>query len=607
MKTTSKPISIKHTLILFQFTNLAVPLLPVMSIAIPEDAHRGFVSCAKQCFSHVQSNTVTVLTTGSSDNLHAAIIQELHESGNSVVLSGGGKSDSFLPLPEASLEDAARGLQALTEHNSRAKVVLTIDADTVPAILTRLHLFNVVNAVVLSSSLSGSGVDAFSWAPYQQKGECDRRKFQAVKLGRCCVQMNEVLTSERILAKELKHMHGCSIRAATFPWPPFIIGSGKENVYTEGLEIKLMNMIAEGMNATVEYLPPPANDSKWGDITASGEWTGLLGAVFYGRADVAFASMTATEERMLYFEPTDRYWSNSVVWVVPRPQFISDWRRLVGIFSPALWWAVVVAYLVDSLLLWRLARSTEPATFRNVQTCLLATLALALDTGTHRQPRGAVVRFVFFCWMIHSMEISTAYKSSLISVLTNPRLEPAITNTRQLLNAGLSLRYTLGLSQYFEDKHLLSFCDNITACLDRVAFAADSALISDKWYVEYLTPRLYLDKGGDALLQTMSEHVLSYHVVMILSKGSLMLDRFNELISRISEGGMLNKWMKDIKYKKRLGKVSQNDDGGRTLGIHHLKSVFAFLLIGQCLGILSLLVEVMLPRLLKKYSRDSQT
>jgi ABC-type amino acid transport substrate-binding protein len=412
------------------------------------------------------------------------------------------------------------------------------------------------------------------------------------------------------------NLYACPIVVSTFPWPPFIIKSetdeeGAKVTYTEGLEIKLLRTIAGSLNSTLEYLPPPANDSKWGVRQPCGSWTGLVGDVYYKRADVALASMTATEERKKYLETSITYWSNSVVWIVPRPKFISGWRSLLGIFKPTMWSVVVVAYLLGSVTLCSLThtvlRLREPDVFRNPCTCFMATWALSLEMGAHVHPRGLIMRFVFISLVMYSLQISTAYKSSLISSLTNPHLEPAILSMKQLANSRLKFQYTVGLSDYFNDpadsnmrriRDSLRFCDDVTICLKSLALTAETALVSDKSYVEYLIPRLYIDSNGRPLLQPVPQEVLSYHIVMILSKGNLLLERFDERISRIVESGLTVKWARDIMNRRTVGALSQESAGGRRLSMAHLKSMFVLLLIGEGLALVALIVEVAMHKIL---------
>jgi hypothetical protein len=178
---------------------------------------------------------------------------------------------------------------------------------------------------------------------------------------------------------------------------------------------------------------------------------------------------------------------------------------------------------------------------------------------------------------------------------------------KQLANSRLKFQYTVGLLDYFDDtadanvrkiRGSLIFCKDVTVCLKSLALTAETALVSDKRYVEYLIPRLYSDSNGRPLLQPVPQEVLSYHIVMVLSKGNLLLERFDELISRIFESGLTVKWARDIINTHGVGAVSQESGGGRKLSMAHLQSMFVLLLIGEGLALVALIVEVVMRKIL---------
>jgi hypothetical protein len=597
-------------------------LLPAAAMG----AEHKISGCAGSSFRHLQPGPVVVIVPRDSGSVTAELLQELHAFGQWPVFTisvdrvaqlSSEKASSFVLPPVSNQAELRRILRELAAWNSRARfVILTPDETMSLLILNELRDLNLVNAVVLTLIPNIASVKAYTWFPYLPPGQCDKENIFPVFLDECLIANSPKFARNVTLfpQKVPLDLYGCPITLSTFPWPPFIINPQVSEApdkvfYTEGLEIKLVNTIAQKMNSTVQYLPPPANDSKWGNLIPSGLSTGLLGEVFYRRADAAFASMTATKDRIQYLDTTVTYWSNSVAWIVPRPKFISGWRSLLGIFKPTLWGTVILTYLLGSASLCILSHMVlhprEPALYRSPGSCMMATWALSLEIGAHLQPRGVATRLVFTCWAIYCLQISTAYKSSLISVLTNPQQEPAILNMEQLAKSTLNLEYTVGLSEYFDDsvdvttqrlRKSLQFCANVTVCLNKVALEGDTALVNDRWYVEYLIPQLYLDSSGQPLLQILPQDVLSYHVVMMVSKGNVLLDRFNMLISRVVESGFMIKWAKDIKHARPFGAVSQEAVRGRRLSLSHLESLFVFLLLGECLALVTFIIEVVIAK-----------
>jgi hypothetical protein len=601
----------------------------ILIALLPQVASTDILAaCAKNSLWNLQPGPVLVLIPPDNINLISDLIQELHAGENwdlfisrddDINLENSEKPGNIIvpPISERiKLKDSLRKLAAL---NSRARfLILTQDEITMHIALRKLRELNVANAVLMVPNENKSIVRAYTWLPYIRPGECGKNNITPIFLDECLMDKGaSFLRNVPFFPQKFPHnLYGCPIVVSTFPWPPFIIKSqpdegGNKVFYTEGLEIKLLRTIAHNLNSTLKYLSPPANDSKWGGRQTCGSWTGLVGNVFYKRADVALASMTATEERKQYLETTITYWTNSVVWIVPRPRFISGWRSLLGIFSPTMWAIVLAAYLLASAALCSLTRTVlrlkEPDFYRNLCNCFMATWSLTLEMGVHVHPRGLIMRFVFICWVIYCLQISTAYKSSLISSLTNPHLEPAILNMKQLANSRLKFQYTVGLLDYFDDtadanmrkiRNSLRFCDEVTVCLKNLASTAEIALVNDKSFVEYLIPQQFIDSNGRPLLQPMHQEVLSYHIVMILSKGNLLLERFDELISRIVEGGLMVKWARDIMYTRAVGAVSQESGGGRRLSMAHLQSMFVLLLIGEGLALMVFMVEVVMRKIL---------
>ncbi|KAJ9594596.1 hypothetical protein L9F63_027421 [Diploptera punctata] len=268
------------------------------------------------------------------------------------------------------------------------------------------------------------------------------------------------------------------------------------------------------------------------------------------------------------------------------------------IFKPATWALLVVLYLVGSVLLCKVAKLTsnirEYPSFRNLAKCMTLTWASVLEIPINKMPKTQILRIIFFFWIAYCLVISSIYKSSLISFMTEPRLEASIETFHQLLESRLPLGYTVGLAEYFESRiqSSLVYCSDINWCLTYVAHHNNMSLVSDEWYVKYLIPIHFLDGNGISLLEILDEYVISYHVVMILSKGHVLLDRFNIIISRITEGGLLVKWMRDINMNRTLGDAAYSNDEWRRLTLIHLQGPLFLLLFGLGVSFVTLLLEV---------------
>ena len=96
-----------------------------------------------------------------------------------------------------------------------------------------------------------------------------------------------------------------------------------------------------------------------------------------------------------------------------------------------------------------------------------------------------------------------------------------------------------------------------------------------------------------------------------MAKGNQLLHRFNEIISRMSEAGLFQKWWKDFMSSSRLDDHPIDDDDTNfsdfatnelntdhsTFSLIHLQVIFGTLLMGQIFSIFVFLVEVLYYRI----------
>jgi hypothetical protein len=82
---------------------------------------------------------------------------------------------------------------------------------------------------------------------------------------------------------------------------------------------------------------------------------------------------------------------------------------------------------------------------------------------------------------------------------------------------------------------------------------------------------------------------------MVVQKVSFLLDKFNRLISRVTEAGLKNMWWKDVKHIKTLRETKTITTPGNThiaMKIEHFQSVFTMLAFGFFLAVLCFVWEI---------------
>jgi len=82
---------------------------------------------------------------------------------------------------------------------------------------------------------------------------------------------------------------------STMYFEPFVM-KGDNNVGFKGLLIDMLSGIADKLNFTVEY--KLATDETFGRVNANGTWSGIIGEIVNGRADIGLAALTMNSMRM---------------------------------------------------------------------------------------------------------------------------------------------------------------------------------------------------------------------------------------------------------------------------------------------------------------------
>lgn len=84
-------------------------------------------------------------------------------------------------------------------------------------------------------------------------------------------------------------------RVSTIYHEPFVM-RGDNNVGFKGLLIDMLSKLSERLNFTVEY--KLATDETFGRVNANGTWSGIIGEVINGKAEIGLAALTMNSMRM---------------------------------------------------------------------------------------------------------------------------------------------------------------------------------------------------------------------------------------------------------------------------------------------------------------------
>ena len=205
-----------------------------------------------------------------------------------------------------------------------------------------------------------------------------------------------------------------------------------------GYLYEIWQILAQRLGLRYQLVPMSAND--YGTLDANGTWTGLVGELVYGRADVALASLDMTSDRAAVIDfldacPVDQ--SNSGFYVRRSPREDLGLLRLFGLLlkplDTDLWWAVLGSLLLLSVILrislhFNRGRAESQQTVDEMPwtTCLFSCYMSMVGQGWSSMPNSLAARAVtFICWILRII-IYAGYTANMISHCTTMTEKPPL-------------------------------------------------------------------------------------------------------------------------------------------------------------------------------------
>jgi hypothetical protein len=443
-------------------------------------------------------------------------------------------------------------LAGSSSWNPRARfVVALLNSYSYPSLMAQRLLeelweHRIVNAIALVSSNEGELVPVlkvYTWVPYQSAERCTRVQDVTlldtwVEIGNGYFMRNNYLFPQKIR----KNLHGCPIRIITEPTvfavqdPDYLFINRSrvpKIVYRGGWEIKLLNIISETMNMTEDYLLP-INDF-WNLTDYKGDFAGFTRELLNGRADVSMGLVVVRDS--LPLDSTTPYHWGQLSWYVPCGSRYPRWMSISRMFSGGIWVAVMMTVVFSVPVITFLARVSGDSVYRSVSNTLSNTWAAILSVSVSAMPRTWPLRCFFMFWVCYSLAVDTVFQTYLTSFLIDPGVMPHAKNMEELARSDMKLGFSSMDSVFYEDKADIQSrkimakkveCGPGDTCfIWAKKYKNLSILISDIIYKFQSSVNRSLDTNSNSLCQIEDGVVERGSIVMVLQKGSSLLDRIN--------------------------------------------------------------------------------
>jgi hypothetical protein len=539
---------------------------------------------------------------------------------------------------ERVVQDISVMMKKLTndwDWNPRARFVIAViqaeenSAEQLAAdIFTQLWRWRVVNAVVLIAALGPQDardtiplLDVYTWFPYHPPGRCADVR-DAVLLDRWVVDRkcngSFLYNTSLFPDKVPKDLEGCPIIASVFELPPAVMSrkdtkqDSTHTLFDEGIEIRLLREFEMNANMSVKYTEPLSTE-LWGVPLENGSWTGTSGQLIGGTVDVAMDLYFYRCDIIRETECLTPHLIDKVRWYVPCAAPYPGWMSIIRVFTLSLWFGFLVSYVVFAVAMCQMVKISNRMFFQPKENHAYTSLVMCLmnfwavipgQSAPNDPPQDPVIRAVFLIWILYCFSINAVYQTYLTAFLVDPGLQHQISSNEEVINSGMEygvpttiLTVITELTGY-RYQHLL-YCDDHKACQDRVAFKRDFSYIYSTLSMEFIIASRYTDGNGKHLICSFEEVISSQLITIPVPKGYVMLDRFNEVILHLLQGGILDHWFKDIKYTTLLSSAAQISlptEEYVKLSLLHMQSAVYILLLGLVLSCIAFFSEILFCR-----------
>lgn len=383
-----------------------------------------------------------------------------------------------------------------------------------------------------------------------------------------------VIPDNRIIASEHYEIDGSKTK--------FIKDAPLIKILSEILDFKFKLIVGNG---------------EFGDSLSDGNWTGMIGMVQRGEADIAIGKLSVTEARATIVDFSYPYLYNPITFATDRPTHSINKYAMLNPFSSSVWIAVFVSLILIQCISYIINIKQKPAA--NLPLKIYGSL-LEKSVNFNLRSHSAMI-FLLVSWLIGAMFLSQIYKAFLLSFLTFPS-STGIRDIAQLSKACEessfkcsafkgSKTYTDILSSGGESWKKVAEClarsdmytENVQAFLGSSAYR--KAFIGTKFYTKAFQKSYFI--SDDYF------YVDLYSIAV--RKSFCCKNAFDRAIHNIAAIGIFDKFVKDEEFFFSLENdyINEEFNVNEKLSIEELFGAFVLLVLGYILASVVFLIEVL--------------
>ncbi|KAJ8725946.1 hypothetical protein PYW08_004131 [Mythimna loreyi] len=409
-----------------------------------------------------------------------------------------------------------------------------------------------------------------------------------------------------------------------------------------GVEVEILHTLAEKMN----FKPRPyqaANTElhKWGQKQANGSFSGLLGEMVNGRADVALGNLQYTPYHLELTDLSIPYTSQCWTFLTPEALTDNSWKTLILPFKLYMWVAVLLVLLITGTIFYGLAKShmnlqeykklqrsiksnfddneEKPGLylFGEIVNSILYTYGMLLVVSLPRLPVGWSIRLLTGWYWLYCILLVVSYRASMTAILANPAPRVTIDTLKELVESKVTCGGWGSQTKMFFEESLdedtqkigkkFETIDDPLQAADKVAqgvyayydnsdflkyiSATKKTLFKDANQNTTNTTEVTARKDMQRNLHIMSDCVVNIPISIGFHKNSPLKPLADTYMWRVIEVGLVEKWLNDAMYSIRTLETKE-DEIKALMNLKKLYGAFIALAIGYALSTICLIGEL---------------
>ncbi|GFS90773.1 lig_chan-Glu_bd domain-containing protein, partial [Nephila pilipes] len=186
---------------------------------------------------------------------------------------------------------------------------------------------------------------------------------------------------------------------------------GMPNIY--GIEAELIKSITTKLNVEYEIVTP--DDEQYGIELEDGNWTGIIGMLHRGEADIGIANLGIYEDRYRTVDYTSPYLMEGLHFCLLKSVYRDELFVFFHLFDFSTWMYLLGSLFITAVVILIILKERE--TLSSVILYLFGNL-LSQTLVFHKRIYNW--KIIFTSWLLFAFVMSSAYSGALLSFLTLP-------------------------------------------------------------------------------------------------------------------------------------------------------------------------------------------